>query len=71
MVWNRILGNGNILVCLDRDGCIRDFYYPYVGQENHVSGNFHRIGVFVDGNFSWINKEEWVIESSYKIRKRE
>ena len=47
------LGNGNLLVGLDGRGQVRDLYFPYVGEANHVSGasgNFvHRIGVFVDG----------------------
>ena len=39
------LGNGNMLVSIDKNYRIRDFFYPYVGQENHVSGNEHRTGV--------------------------
>ena len=60
------LGNGNILVCLDKNYRIRDFFYPYVGQENHVSGNQHRIGVWVDGNFSWVSKKDWDLSIKYK-----
>lgn len=60
------LGNGNILVGLDFRGQVRDFYYPYVGQTNHVSGasgNFvHRIGVFVDGELSWLDNPDWQIK---------
>src|SRR3989339_243046 len=61
-----ILGNGNMLVCLDKNACIRDFYYPYVGQENHVSGNHHRIGIYVDGKFSWIYDGHWNLLLKYK-----
>src|SRR3989339_434601 len=61
-----ILGNGNILVCLDKNACIRDFYYPYVGQENHVSSNHHKIGVRVDGKFSWISDGHWNLLLKYK-----
>jgi GH15 family glucan-1,4-alpha-glucosidase len=46
-----VLGNGETLVCLDEFGFVRDFYFPYVGLENHVSGNRHRIGIMVDGVF--------------------
>ncbi|MFN3692602.1 MAG: glycoside hydrolase family 15 protein [Candidatus Paceibacteria bacterium] len=59
------LGNGNMLVGLDYRGQVRDLYYPYVGQTNHVSGAsgsyVHRIGVFVDGETSWLDDGEWVV----------
>lgn len=61
-----ILGNGNMLVCLDKNARIRDFYYPYVGQENHVSSNIHRTGVWVDGKFSWIEEKDWDLLIRYK-----
>jgi len=55
-----------MLVCIDKNARIRDFYYPYVGQENHVASNMHRIGVWVEGNFSWVSKDDWHLEMSYK-----
>lgn len=59
------LGNGNMLVGLDYRGQVRDLYYPYVGQTNHVSGAsgsyVHRIGVWVDGETSWLDDDEWTI----------
>lgn len=59
------LGNGNILVGLDSRGQVRDFYFPFVGEANHVSGAsgsyMHRIGVFVDGEMSWLENHEWKI----------
>jgi len=61
-----ILGNGNMLVCIDKHSRIRDFYYPYVGQENHVSSNRHRIGVWVDNDFSWVSEETWDLAMGYK-----
>lgn len=66
MARSLVLGNGNILVCLDNDNRIRDFYYPFVGQENHVSGHHHRTGVWVDGKFSWISDSDWKLEIKYK-----
>lgn len=57
------LGNGNMLVGLDYRGQVRDLYYPHVGFSNHVSGAsgsfVHRIGVFVDGQVSWLDDPEW------------
>ncbi len=59
------LGNGNLLVGLDNRGQVRDLYFPFVGEANHVSGasgNFvHRIGVFVDGRMSWLDEPSWRI----------
>jgi oligosaccharide amylase len=57
------LGNGTILICFDKHGLVRDFYFHYVGLENHVSeGLAHKIGVFVDERFSWLDDETWEIE---------
>lgn len=59
------VGNGNMLVGLDARGQVRDLYYPYVGEANHVSGasgNYvHRIGVFVDGVMSWLDDSDWQV----------
>ncbi len=60
------LGNGSMLVCLDRFGYVRDFYFPYVGLENHVAGNRHRIGIMINGTFSWIDDGSWDISIGYK-----
>lgn len=61
-----LLGNGNILVCLDGYGLVRDFYYPYVGQENHVNGKIHKIGIWVNGHFSWLDSPEWQRHLTYE-----
>lgn len=57
------LGNGNMLVGLDYRGQVRDLYFPFVGESNHVSGDsgsfVHRIGVFVDGAISWLDDPSW------------
>lgn len=60
------VGNGNLLVGIDEHGYVRDLYFPYVGHANQVSGasgNYvHRIGLYVDGEFSWLSDPEWTIE---------
>ena len=60
------LGNGTFLVCLDKYGFVRDMYYPYVGLENHVAGNKHRIGFQINDTFSWLNDGSWDITIGYK-----
>ncbi len=51
------VGNGRLLVCFDQNYCIRDLYYPHVGQENHVGGHLFRLGFWVDNQFSWVGPE--------------
>lgn len=54
------LGNGTVLIGLDKFAQIKDFYYHYPGLENHVSENLtHKIGIFVDGKFSWVDDGSW------------
>lgn len=66
MARSLTLGNGSMLVGLDEFGFVRDFYFPYVGLENHVSGLQHKIGVMIDGEFSWIDDGSWKISIGYK-----
>ncbi len=61
-----VFGNGNILVANDTKNRIRDFYYPYVGQDNHVSGNIHHTGIYVDGKISWLSESSWIWNLKYK-----
>ena len=64
------IGNGNLLVGLDDRGQLRDLYFPFVGEANHVSGasgsHRHRIGVFVDGRISWLDDAAWQVSTTMK-----
>lgn len=51
------VGNGRLLLCFDESYCIRDLYFPHVGQENHIGGGFCRLGTWVDKRFSWVGKD--------------
>ncbi|MBX8636739.1 MAG: glycoside hydrolase family 15 protein [Thermoplasmata archaeon] len=53
------IGNGKLLVAFDGDYTIRDIYYPHVGSENHAVGHMFRVGVWVNGAFSWTNSPGW------------
>lgn len=48
-------------------GEVHDFYYPYVGLENHSMANRlrHRIGVWVEGHFSWLDDGTWTVDADY------
>lgn len=59
------LGNGQLLVNVDDNGYIRDIYYPFVGQYNHVGGQMCRFGIWVDGHFNWLDHSDWKKESHY------
>mgnify|MGYP003393308981 CR=1 FL=1 len=53
-----VLSNGELCVALDQYGLVRDLYYPHVGYEDHVRGHYiHRIGVWVDGQMSWLGED--------------
>lgn len=61
-------GNGSTLLMLDSFGRIRDCYFPYIGLENHIgAGLMHRIGIWVDGAFSWTDDGTWEIVCSTDI----
>ncbi len=51
------VGNGSLLVNFDSNYNIRDFYFPYVGRENHSASHPFRFGVWVDGKFSWMGPD--------------
>lgn len=56
-----MLGNGSLTVGLNESGLVHDFYYPYVGLDNLTNARSipHKIGVWVDGIFSWIDDGGW------------
>ncbi|HYC82984.1 MAG TPA: glycoside hydrolase family 15 protein [Candidatus Paceibacterota bacterium] len=57
------LGNGTVLANLDQRGFLGDLYYPYVGHENHIGGDFaHKVGVFADGRLSWLSDGDWRVK---------
>ena len=63
-----VLSNGQLQVGLNTYGLVHDFYFPYVGLENHSSGSStrHRLGVWIDGDLSWLdNGNEWEFHFRY------
>ena len=63
-----VLSNGNLLAGLDEFGTVHDFYYPYVGLENLTTARNlnHKIGVWVDGSFSWLDDGTWDIKIDFE-----
>ncbi|WP_209125379.1 glycoside hydrolase family 15 protein [Alkalihalobacillus sp. BA299] len=60
-----VVGNGKLLVNIDKDLQVRDIYFPYVGHQNHVQGHPNRIGVWIDNAFFWLNSNQWTIQTDY------
>ena len=63
-----VLGNGELLVGLNRFGLVHDFYYPFVGQDNLTTArsSAHKVGVWVDGQFSWLDDGSWQIKLKFE-----
>lgn len=63
-----ILSNGSMNVGINLYGEIHDFYYPYVGLENHAAANHMRwkIGVWTDDGFSWLDDGNWTFKITYE-----
>ena len=59
------LSNGSLLVNFDQSYQLRDLYWPHVGQENHTAGHPFRFGLWVDGQFHWVDEEGWQREMEY------
>lgn len=62
-----VLANGSMFVGLDEHAQIKDLYYDYVGLENHLTEEaVCRVGVFIEGEFSWISDPGWEININYR-----
>lgn len=63
-----MLGNGSLTVGLDESGLVHDFYYPYVGLDNLTTARSlaHKIGIWVDGTFSWVDSGDWHITVDFE-----
>jgi len=63
-----VLSNGNMHVGVNLYGMVHDFYYPYVGLENHATANNMRwrVGVWVEGKFSWLDDGSWEFSIDYE-----
>jgi glucoamylase len=59
------IGNGKLLICFDREYCLRELCFPHVGQENHMQGKVCRLGLWTEGKFAWVGPE-WHKELCYE-----
>lgn len=63
-----VLSNGSMHVGVNLYGMVHDFYYPYVGLENHATANNMRwrIGVWTKDGFSWLDDGCWEFNIKYE-----
>ena len=63
-----MLGNGSLTVGLNEQGLVHDFYYPYVGLDNLTNARsaHHKIGAWIDGNFTWVGDGGWRHEVDFE-----
>jgi GH15 family glucan-1,4-alpha-glucosidase len=61
-----VFGNGQLLVNMDATLSIRDLYFPYVGQLNHVGGHYCSFGIWTEGQMTWCYDPQWDINIGYK-----
>lgn len=60
------VGNGGLLLNFDKSYNLRDIYWPHVGQELHTGGDISHTGVWVSGQFAWLDAPEWQREMLYE-----
>jgi GH15 family glucan-1,4-alpha-glucosidase len=62
-----VLSNGELHVGINKFGLVHDFYFPYVGLENHAAGQQlrHRVGVWINDTLSWLDEPGWEFTFRY------
>jgi glucoamylase len=60
------IGNGELLANFNARYELVDLYWPYVGRENQTDGKPCRMGIFVDGSFSWVAGPGWLRTLAYE-----
>ena len=65
-----VLSNGELHVGINKFGLVHDFYFPYVGLEDHAAGKSlrHHVGIWIDGEISWLDSGEWQFSFRYPHR---
>lgn len=61
-----VLSNGSLFVGYDDRYAMRDLFYPRNGGLNHLNGFKARMGVWIDGRFSWCDSPGWVRSLKYE-----
>lgn len=62
-----VLGNGSLLINIDEELQVKDFYFPHVGQENHLTSFINKVIFRINGQLSLLNRNEWDIDYNYEV----
>lgn len=65
MSTSLVLGNGSTLVNIDDNLNLKDFYWPFVGEANHLSERANEIFFSIDGNIVYLNNDNFIISTNY------
>lgn len=60
-----VFGNGELLVCQDGTGTIRDLHWPLYAHLNHLNGHPVRLGVWTVNGFAWLHDDGWTRRQAY------
>ena len=60
------LANGRLLVNFDSHYTLRDLYWPHIGLRNNSEGHANHTGIWVEGNFTWLEDDEWQRDLRYE-----
>ncbi|NLN21380.1 MAG: glycoside hydrolase family 15 protein, partial [Syntrophomonadaceae bacterium] len=61
-----VLGNGDLLINLDKNLNMRDLFYPVVGLDNHIGGQRCSTSFWEEGTFSWLWEDSWQKKLAYQ-----
>ncbi|WP_457624652.1 glycoside hydrolase family 15 protein [Persephonella sp.] len=65
MYREAVISNGTLFINFDKYLSLRDFYFPYVGQYNHLGGNKNHLIISVDGKLRYMDIG-WERKFSYR-----
>ena len=65
MSTSLVLGNGSMLVNINDTLNIKDLYWPFVGEANHLSQIANVLFFYINGNFVRLNSESFLFETNY------
>ncbi|WP_457643824.1 glycoside hydrolase family 15 protein [Persephonella sp.] len=65
MYREAVISNGTLFINFDKYLSLRDFYFPYVGQYNHLGGNKNHLIISVDGRLRYMDIG-WERKFSYR-----
>jgi GH15 family glucan-1,4-alpha-glucosidase len=66
MSTSLVLGNGNILVNIDERLQVCDFFFPHIGQENHLTTISNKLFFRINGEYTQLTYNNFDINIAYQ-----